>query len=186
MKSVDFDDICDYSRNFSRLDEAKIATLHRIRNEITPRIPEVTEVFYAHLQTIPKARPFLDGKVEQLKRVHQQWVEELFASNFDEAYTRKLYMVGSVHVKVKLPIEFMAGAMLVIQSELMRIFNELYGDEPDMLVKLNDSIHSAIGFSLLVMQESYQASSLIDELEKFLKITGMSRTLFNNLALAYR
>ena len=37
----------------------------------------------------------------------------------------------------------------------------------------------------MVMQESYQASSLAAELEKFLSITGMSRQLFDNLAEAY-
>jgi hypothetical protein len=36
------------------------------------------------------------------------------------------------------------------------------------------------------MQESYQSSSLAEELERFLIITGMSRLLFDNLAKAYR
>jgi len=36
------------------------------------------------------------------------------------------------------------------------------------------------------MQESYQAGSLAQELEKFLSISGMSRTLFDNLAKAYK
>jgi len=47
-----------------------------------------------------------------------------------------------------------------------------------------EAINAALGFSLMVMQESYQASTLAGELEKFLAITGMSRTLFNNLAEA--
>ena len=47
-------------------------------------------------------------------------------------------------------------------------------------------MNAVLGFSLMVMQESYQSSSLAAELEKFLAITGMSRTLFDNLALAYK
>lgn len=37
----------------------------------------------------------------------------------------------------------------------------------------------------MIMQQSYQESSIAEELEKFLKISGMSRTLFTNLAKAY-
>ncbi len=38
----------------------------------------------------------------------------------------------------------------------------------------------------MVMQEAYQGSSFTEELEKFLTITGMSCTLFNHLAEAYK
>ncbi len=37
----------------------------------------------------------------------------------------------------------------------------------------------------MVMQQSYQESGIAEELEKFLRISGMSRTLFTNRAKAY-
>ena len=182
----DIAELCQYARHFSKLDEDKIATLHQLHEQISPHIPAVTEAFYAHLMTIPKALPYLEGKLESLKHTHQLWVEELYTTDYGEAYTQKLYHVGNVHVQVKLPVEFMAGAMIIIQSELMKVCETLFQDDVTQLNKANDAINSATGFSLLVMQESFQSSTLINELEKFLKITGMSRTLFNNLAKAYR
>lgn len=80
----------------------------------------------------------------------------------------------------------MAGAMVIIQSELIRIFGEIYANDQEKMLKAIRALNAACGFSLLIMQESYQSSSMAEELEKFLRITGMSRVLFNNLARAYR
>ena len=51
-------------------------------------------------------------------------------------------------------------------------------------VALVGAVNAALGFSLMVMQESYPVSRLIAEQEKFLAITGISRTEFNKLATA--
>jgi hypothetical protein len=57
--------------------------------------------------------------------------------------------------------------------------------DTDKCAKILSAINSATGFSLLTMQQSYQEASIAEELEKFLKISGMSRVLFSNLAKAY-
>lgn len=186
MQNVDIQALCSYSRQFSGLDEDKIATLHQVYPQVSPRLQEVTDIFYARLQAIPKTTSFLDGRIDGLKKTHVNWLHELLSSDFGEEYTQKLYHVGDVHVKVKLPVEFMAGAMIIIQSELIRIFGELYADDQTLLIRATQALNAATGFSLLVMQESYQSSTLAAELENFLKITGMSRVLFDNLAKAYQ
>jgi hypothetical protein len=181
---IDYPALCSYARNFSRLTNEKIELLQSVSSTVQPHVMTITESFYAHLATIPKTKPYLEGRLENLKSTHAAWVAELFTSQYDENYTRKMFTVGDVHVKVKLPVEFMAGAVSIIQAELIRLFSQLYKDDP-ILADLNEAIIAATSFSLLVMQESFQSSSLAQELEKFLKITGMSRKLFNNLALAY-
>jgi hypothetical protein len=186
MQQVDMSALCAYSKQFTGLGEAENAVLHQVYPEVSSRLQEVTDIFYARLQTIPKTAPFLEGRIDALKKTHAAWLHELFTSDFGVEYTQKLYKVGDVHVKVKLPVEFMAGATVIIQSELARIFSQLYIHDPVLLVKAIQALNAATGFSLLVMQESYQSSSLAAELENFLKITGMSRVLFDNLAKAYR
>ena len=42
------------------------------------------------------------------------------------------------------------------------------------------------GFSLMVMQESYQLSRLVEEQERFLEVTGISRELYQSLSSAHR
>lgn len=59
------------------------------------------------------------------------------------------------------------------------------GDTRGMAAAMG-AINAVLGFSLLVMQGSFQTGKLAEELERFLSVSGMSRTLFNNLAAAYK
>lgn len=186
MQPIDMQNLCDYARQFVGINDEKINILRQVYPDVSERLQEVTDTFYARLQEIPKTHPFLEGRIDTLKKTHVAWLHELFTSDFGVDYTRKLYHIGDVHVKVKLPVEFMAGAMTLIQGELARIFGETYRNDQDKLIKAIQALNAAAGFSLLIMQESYQSSSMAEELEKFLRITGMSRVLFNNLAKAYR
>lgn len=145
----------------------------------------MTDAFYAELSDIKQARPFLEGRMEGLKQTHEAWLKGLFTQDFDDDYTKMLYHVGDVHVKIALPVEFMAGAMTQIQRNMTPILFDLFGENPARLIAITEAIIAALGFSLQIMQESYQSSTLSSELDKFLKITGMSRILFNNLAKAY-
>ncbi|MDQ7072633.1 MAG: hypothetical protein Q9N32_02560 [Gammaproteobacteria bacterium] len=75
--------------------------------------------------------------------------------------------------------------MSMIRNELIQLItNEFYDDKEKMVLALS-SINSITSFSLFVMQQSYQESTIAEELEKFLEISGMSRDLFTNLANAY-
>lgn len=94
--------------------------------------------------------------------------------------------VGKVHVQVKLPVEFMASGMLLIQKHLIPLLGRIYEDDATQLAKVLKAFNGVTGFALIVMQESYQTSLLAVELEKFMAITGISRKLFENLAKAYR
>ncbi len=186
MDKLDFTDLKNYCKAFCALTPERETLLRTIAPEVVPYLGEVTDGFYAQLTQIERAQPFLANRLESLKHTHRQWLESVFTSDFDEEYTRYIYHVGDVHVKVKLPVEFMAGAMTQIQQHLLPILVRLYGHDAEKLSNILSAVSAALGFNLQVMQESYQASSLSAELEKFLKITGMSRKLFDNLAAAYR
>ena len=185
MAEININELTEYCKAFSGLTPEREVLLKEIKEEITPHLAGVTNAFYAELEKIEKAKPFLEGKLEGLKKTHGEWLEGIFSDDFDDNYTKHIYHVGDVHVTIKLPVEFMAGAMAQIQRNLTPILIKLYGDDLPKLEAVTEAIIAALGFNLQVMQESYQSSSLSAELEKFLKITGMSRTLFDNLALAY-
>ncbi|MGB1254793.1 MAG: protoglobin domain-containing protein [Thiolinea sp.] len=186
MEKSDYEALCVDARTFARLNEENIHILHAIGPDIRSKLPEVTEKFYQHLLSIPRVQPYLDGRLEQLRLTHDAWLTELFSARFDAEYAEKIYAVGDVHGKVQLPAEFMAGAMSIIQGYLIGVLREVYTDQPETLLESVLAINAALGFSLYIMQESYQTSAVDNELERFLAITGMSRNLFENLAKAYR
>ncbi|MFC1748129.1 protoglobin domain-containing protein [Pseudomonadota bacterium] len=183
--NVDFQQLLDSTKKLTSFGPEQETTLIEAGPALKPYLAEVTGKFYDVLQSLPKAGPFLEGRVESLKATHINWLESLFTGPFDVNFVKSMYHVGMVHVKVKLPVEFMQGAATLIMGELVNVVSRVYSSDAQMQAKVLQAINSVIGFSVTIMQESYQASSLVEELEKFLSITGMSRVLFNNLALAY-
>jgi len=186
MPQVDVAALTEYAKKFSGLTPEYEALLAEIAPLIKPMLPAVTDKFYEILSSIDKAAPFLEGRVDTLKATHLKWLETLFTGPYDSDYTATMYHVGDVHVKVKLPVEFMSGGITLIGNELHTAVAQVCGDDLDKCLKTGSAINAVLGFSLMVMQESYQSSSLAAELEKFLAITGMSRQLFDNLATAYK
>jgi len=182
---VDFPGLLVSTKRLTSFYPEQEAILLEAGTRLNPYLVEVTDAFYDVLLSLPKAAPFLEGRVDALKATHINWLESLFTGPFDETFVKNMYHVGMVHVKVKLPVEFMQGAATLIMGELVNVVARVYSSDAQKQAKVLQAINSVIGFSVTVMQESYQASSLAEELEKFLSITGMSRRLFNNLALAY-
>jgi len=186
MPGVDFQALTDYAKKFTGFTPEYETILQELGPQIKPLLGEVTNNFYSTLQSIDKTAPFINGRVDGLKQTHQAWMEKLFTGPYDADYTSWMYHVGDVHVKVKLPVEFMSGGMTLIGNTLLPVVSQICGGDAGQCIKATSAVNAVLGFSLMVMQESYQSSSLAAELEKFLAITGMSRTLFDNLALAYK
>jgi hypothetical protein len=186
MPQVDIAALTEYAKKFSGLTPEYEALLAEVGPMIKPMLPAVTERFYETLGSIDKAAPFIEGRTDTLKATHLKWLETLFTGPYDSDYTATMYHVGDVHVKVNLPVEFMSGGITLIGNELHPVVSQVCGGDLDKCIKTSAAINAVLGFSLMVMQESYQSSSLAAELEKFLAITGMSRQLFDNLATAYK
>jgi truncated hemoglobin YjbI len=186
MEEIDFTQLTDYARSFTGLNREKEALLQAAGEAVKPGLPEVTERFYSRLQSIERTAPYIEGRLESLKATHLAWLQGLFSGPFDAEYTQAMYRVGEVHVKVGLPVEFMSGGMSLIGDELIALVDNTFADDSSYVRELLKAVNAVMGFSLLIMQQSYQSSSLVAELERFLAITGMSRTLFDNLAGAYR
>jgi hypothetical protein len=160
--------------------------LRAIGPQVLPELGRITDRFYARLQAIPRTAPFLEGRLPSLRRTHRAWLEGLFTLDYDIAFVEHMYRVGDAHVKAKLPIEFMAGGMTLIAGELLPLVLRLTTGDVERQIALAGAVNAALGFTLIVMQESYQNSRLFAEQERFLAVTGMSRTLFNDLAATWR
>lgn len=184
-ETIDYLDMVERTKKLTGFNADHESLLVEVRNEIQPFLGAVTEGFYATLLSIPETAAFLEGRTDSLKNTHKRWLESLFTGPFDAEYAKNMYHVGTVHVAVKLPVEFMQGTATLILGELIKVITQTNQDNPARLGAIINAVNAVIGFSVAIMQESYQASSLSEELEKFLAITGMTRNLFNNLALAY-
>ncbi|NOQ93016.1 MAG: hypothetical protein GQ547_00095 [Methylophaga sp.] len=184
-ETQDFEALTRYAKAFTGLTPEREACLLEVSEQLQPLLATVTDKFYEQLGHIPETAPFLEGRVDTLKKSHLAWIQSLFTGPFDISCTELMYKVGDIHVKVHLPVEFMAGAMSMINNELILLVIEQFADDQEKMALVLTSINSITSFSLFVMQQSYQESTVAEELDKFLRISGMSRVLFTNLANAY-
>lgn len=157
---VDMSALCEYARQFSGLESWKISLLHRMYEDVIPSLQRVTNNFYVRLQKVEQVAEYLKGhRIEYLKQAHLDWLRELFNTDFGLEYTRKMYRVGEIHVQVKLPVEFMGASIGIIQSELIRLFGEMYAGNQETLLDAILAINAATTFSMLVMQKSYHSNT---------------------------
>jgi len=182
VETTEITELVDSARLFSGFSSAEEKLLEEVGPEVIPHLSRVTDEFYKALSVVPKAQQFLDGRTEKLKTTHTNWLEYVFRGPYDDKYAAAMYEVGHVHFQVKLPLEFMEGGMTLILGALTPVIAESCGDDMQRFTRILCAINAALGFSLIIMQKSYQLSTLEGELDNFLQVTGMSRKLFDKLS----
>lgn len=186
MPASYFHELHQHAAAFARLTPERQQLLHEVSPEVRPHLDAVTDRFYGHLQKVPRTAPFLEGRLPSLRRTYRAWLEELFTADYDAFYVERIYRIGDAHVQARLPVEFMAGGMTLVANELGPLMLELAAGDGARQVALAGAVTAVLGYSLIVMQESYQVSRLLAERENFLAVTGISRDIFNRLAAARR
>jgi len=179
-----FSELAANAKAFAGLTPARERLMRDMAPLIVPQLDGVTDRFYGQLQLIPRTAPFLEGRLPRLRRTHRAWIERLFTDDYDIVFVARMYEVGNAHVRVQLPIEFMAGGMTLIAAELTPLVLRLARNDIDGQAALLGAVNSALGFTLMVMQESYQISRMLEEQEHFLSVTGLSRDALNDLVVA--
>lgn len=183
--ALDFQQLCEEAKLLTGLSAQDEATLRELAGLIVPALDGVTDRFYTVLGEVPRTAAVIEGRVEVLKKTHRAWLESLFTRNVDAEYTQWMYHIGSVHVRVNLPVEFMTAGMSLVLRELLVLVGGSSLDA-EAKTRAGAAISCVCGFSQLVMQKSYDTGKLAGEVERVLKITGISRKLFDNLAAAYK
>lgn len=184
--NIDFDQLCAEARQLVGLSSADEATLRELAPILTPALDQVTDRFYAILGSQPRTAGFIVGRTDSLRKTHRAWLESLFTSTIDASYARWMHDIGSVHVRVNLPVEFMSSAMAVVQRELTALVAGNDALEAGLRARACAAISSACGFCELLMQKSFAVDRSADELERYLRITGVSRQLYEKLSAAFK
>jgi two-component system sensor histidine kinase HydH len=138
---------------FGPADEANVGLL---AGHVRPHLARVVERFYEELLKNPNAQAVFTGGEGQMARQRERllnWLEEIFGGPYDDAYLRKRLQIGSTHVRVGLPQQFMLLGMELIWQELFAVIRE--ADVPGAVEKLA-SLHKLLTLDLAVMLDSYK------------------------------
>lgn len=132
--------------------------LKEIAPIIVPHLAKVTDAFYIRLLVIRSTAVFLENhadKLDHLKTTHLNWLTSLFTDNIDADFAEKMLKVGEIHVSIKLPMEFMAGSMSLLNKELIKVVITEIEDKERCLKSLQ-AINAVTSLTLIVMQKAYQ------------------------------
>ena len=99
----------------------------QIGPRIVPHLPELTERFYEALQRDPQTSPYIAGRLELLKKTHNDWMLDLFGGDYGEAFIGRQKRIGEIHVKVQVPPLFVAASMSFLRSALPTVIMQNLG-----------------------------------------------------------
>ena len=166
MPDINYGDLNRYAKALANFTPEHERLVIETGHLIKPHLSAVTETFYAKLMAVPEARQFLGDRVDHLKKTHMLWLEKVFSGPYDDGYTAYMYRIGWVHVQVNLPIEFMPAGATLISSALREHLDTLYTGNCYACKNAMSAIDAALGYSMALMQKSYQ-SSMEEQLAMF-------------------
>ncbi|HQT65261.1 MAG TPA: protoglobin domain-containing protein [Acidocella sp.] len=85
---------------------------------IRPLLPLLTDRFYEVLAEEPSIRPYIEGRVEHLKKTHVVWLNSLFAGDYGPEFIQRQEKIGETHVRVRVPPLFVAASMAFLRGAL--------------------------------------------------------------------
>ena len=164
---------CKSLLGFAEDDEANINAL---RETLKPEVPRITDRFYDVLLREEATRKFIEGRVDGLKQTHIHWFGDVLAGSYGREFFDQQFRIGLAHVRIGLPPHLVEAIMSCVRAESFRTLVEGAPD-PDTAGNWIASLTKVFDLDLAVINLSYHETRL----SKLTKVTGMSRTLLENL-----
>ena len=152
-------ELLNYGKALAGLTPELEAHLQIIAPKLLPHLPRVTDTFYARLIALPAAAVFLDShnvRLDTLKENHTRWLNGLFTQAIDADFAQRMTKVGDIHVGIQLPLNFMTGAMSLINKELIDVISTEFASSPNDCAKALKAVIAVTSLALIIMQQSYE------------------------------
>jgi signal transduction histidine kinase len=128
---------------------------------LEPSLPSLIDDFYAEIERHPAARRVITGgtaQIERLKGTLMQWVRELLAGRYDEAYVLRRWSVGGRHVEIGLDQVYTNVALSRLRAGLIRALGESWPAAAPGLAETAESLHKLLDLDLAIIEDAYQSS----------------------------
>jgi len=107
------------------------ATMARVAPIISPYLPIITDRFYEVLQMDAQTAPYIEGRVDLLKKTHLAWMQDLFSGDYGPEFIRRQERIGETHVKVRVPPLFVAASMSFLRAALPPVIMQHTADHTE-------------------------------------------------------
>ena len=172
------------------------AILKEIAPVMEKYIPSMVDKFYEEIQRHEGTMRVITGGQEQIKRLTNTlniWAKQLFTMDYDENFAQMRFKIGYMHVDIDLDQKYVISAIAIVNKHFTEAATKEFGEDPHRLERILSAIEKAVSINLNLMCETY-TTAMHDKLSKqehenlqnFLKITGMSRKLYENMARTFK
>lgn len=148
--------------------------LFRLGDTIRPFLPELTDRFYVQLQASEITRPYLNGRIDQLKQTHLTWLNSLFSGVYDDDFLSAQQNIGVAHVRAKVPPLFVSSSMSFLRAEVPAVLSdEAIQNLGETRAACTSSILKILDLTHFLIDGAY--------FERIMDTMGISRNLLNRL-----
>lgn len=163
-------------KSFLGFDDADIANLKSLAPVFEKHGGTITDAFYETLGQYGTTAALIEGRVGALKSTHGQWMSELFAGDYGDAYLKRRMRIGEAHVRIGLPPYYVEAVMNNIRVGGHHAMSQEISDQAELDAKFG-SLVKILDLDLLVINMAYSE----ERLDRMSTITGMSRKLVERL-----
>lgn len=140
--------------------------LSAIRLQMEPVFETLLDHFYDNVRKVVTQHhmPVTEEQFPRLKNTMRIWLHDLFSGEYGEDYEQKRLQIGSRHVEIKLPQEYMFSSMNLIRTILEEHLMELEID-PEQQRKVLHALNKILDIDLALMLHAYR-EAWAQELQK--------------------
>lgn len=168
-------------------DRARIA---KLRGCLDSDFTEVVEGLGRQLARFKGTQPLMSNArfVQRLHSVLSEWLMGLLDGTFDGKYVKDRAAFGRKLVEIDLTFEDVILLEELTRRQLLDFAQEQLGEHPKLLSSTMQTLDKALNLDLALIYSVYlevrDAEMERTLLDRFLRVTGFSRTLYENLAEA--
>ena len=139
---------------------------------IEGELPAVTDEFYTALLADEHTAPYLEGRLESLKKTHLAWIREIFSGVYDDDFVKHQENIGEVHVRAHVPPHFVAASISHVRAALSGVIQR--GEpNPERSAKAIKAMMQILGLCHYLIDYKYS--------ETLMGNLGISPVLLNRL-----
>lgn len=148
-------------KTYVGFDEEDTARLREFLPFAEPNFPRISQHFYDAILQHPSAHAAITGGTEQIERLKTtlvEWMRSGLDGPHDQDFYERRCRIGRVHVKIKLPQQFMFTAMNKIRVEFREVAFAWLGSLPDggeSRRAIHDSLDKLFDLELAIMLETF-------------------------------
>ena len=178
----------DRVRIYVGWDLADRARIVKLRRCLDSDIAEVIEDLGRQLAKFKGTQPLMSNSrfVRRLHGVLREWLNGLLDGTFDEEYAKERSAFGRKLIEIDLTFEDVILLEELTRGQLFRLAKERLGERPHVLSSTMHTLDKAFSLDLAVIYSTYlevrEAEMERVLLDRFLTVTGFSRTLYESLA----